>query len=110
MRNYFNYFTEIEERFQQRRGSILLLSTLDWALVDMWRQAGIPLEGAADHGVSEALYLRDPDDNGVELYWDRPPGQWPRNADGTLAMFTRALDLEALLREAESAPDGDRAS
>lgn len=61
--------------------------------------AGIPLDGAADHGVSEALYLRDPDDNGVELYWDRPQDEWPRTADGQLAMFTRRLDLEALLRE-----------
>ena len=59
--------------------------------------AGIELDGAADHGVSEALYLRDPDDNGVELYWDRPPEQWPRTLDGSLAMFTRALDLDALL-------------
>src|SRR4029077_15010052 len=61
--------------------------------------AGIPLDGASDHGVSEALYLRDPDDNGVELYWDRPQDQWPRTTDGGLAMFTRRLDLEALLRE-----------
>lgn len=61
--------------------------------------AGIPLDGAADHGVSEALYLRDPDDNGVELYWDRPPEQWPRDAQGGLAMFSRALDLGALLKE-----------
>jgi catechol 2,3-dioxygenase len=61
---------------------------------------GIELDGAADHGVSEALYLRDPDGNGVELYWDRPKEQWPRNADGSLAMFTRALDLEALLKDA----------
>jgi catechol 2,3-dioxygenase len=60
--------------------------------------AGIPLDGASDHGVSEALYLRDPDENGVELYWDRPPEQWPRSADGGLAMFTRALDLDDLLR------------
>ena len=72
--------------------------------------AGIPLEGTADHGVSEALYLRDPDDNGVELYWDRPPEQWPRNADGTLAMFTRALDLDALLKTSEAASGRDRAS
>jgi catechol 2,3-dioxygenase len=56
----------------------------------------IPLEGAADHGVSEALYLRDPDQNGVELYWDRPGDEWPRTADGQLAMFTRELDLDAL--------------
>ena len=48
--------------------------------------AGIPLDGASDHGVSEALYLRDPDGNGVELYWDRPEALWPRNPDGTLAM------------------------
>ena len=61
--------------------------------------AGIELEGASDHGVSEALYLRDPDGNGVELYWDRPREQWPRAADGGLAMFTRALDLDALLGE-----------
>lgn len=61
--------------------------------------AGIELEGASDHGVSEAIYLRDPDDNGVELYWDRPEPQWPRDANGTLAMYTRALDLDALLRE-----------
>src|SRR5712672_1507733 len=52
------------------------------------RAAGIPLEGASDHGVSEALYLRDPDDNGIELYWDRPRSAWPRKADGTLEMFT----------------------
>ena len=61
--------------------------------------AGIELDGASDHGVSEALYLRDPDDNGVELYWDRPKEQWPRNADGGVAMFTRPLDLDALLVE-----------
>jgi catechol 2,3-dioxygenase len=61
--------------------------------------AGIRLDGAADHGVSEALYLRDPDDNGVELYWDRPKEEWPRDAQGNLAMFTRALDLKALLAE-----------
>ena len=59
--------------------------------------AGIPLEGAADHGVSEALYLRDPDGNGVELYWDRPEAEWPRSADGELAMFTAPLDLDGLL-------------
>jgi catechol 2,3-dioxygenase len=70
------------------------------ALADALRRlinAGIPLDGAADHGVSEALYLRDPDDNGVELYWDRPPERWPRAPDGELAMYTRALDLEGLL-------------
>jgi catechol 2,3-dioxygenase len=62
-------------------------------------QAGIELEGAADHGVSEAIYLRDPDDNGVELYRDRPRKDWPVTPEGRLAMFTRALDLEALLKE-----------
>jgi len=62
-------------------------------------QAGIPLEGAADHGVSEAIYLRDPDDNGVELYWDRPRELWPRTPDGSLAMYTRRLDVPGLLRE-----------
>ncbi len=61
--------------------------------------AGIPLEGASDHGVSEALYLRDPDGNGVELYWDRPRERWPRTADGQLAMVTHPLDLESLLLE-----------
>jgi catechol 2,3-dioxygenase len=65
--------------------------------------AGIALDGASDHGVSEALYLRDPDENGVELYWDRDPQQWPRTADGALAMFTRRLDLEDLLRQRERA-------
>ena len=64
---------------------------------------GISLEGASDHGVSEALYLRDPDDNGVELYWDRPPEQWPHTVDGGLAMFTRRLDLQGLLTEAPAA-------
>ena len=63
-------------------------------------QAGIPLEGASDHGVSEAIYLRDPDNNGVELYWDRPQEQWPKSANGGLAMFTHPLDVEALLKEA----------
>jgi catechol 2,3-dioxygenase len=61
--------------------------------------AGIQLDGAADHGVSEALYLRDPDQNGVELYWDRPRERWPFDAAGNLAMFTRPLDLQALLKE-----------
>jgi catechol 2,3-dioxygenase len=61
--------------------------------------AGINLEGAADHGVSEALYLRDPDGNGVELYWDRPREQWPRTPDGELAMFSHALDVAGLLKE-----------
>jgi catechol 2,3-dioxygenase len=66
------------------------------------RDAGIPLEGASDHGVSEALYLRDPDGNGVELYWDRPQEQWPRTNDGEIEMFTRPLDLENLLGQASA--------
>lgn len=63
--------------------------------------AGYPLTGASDHGVSEALYLNDPDSNGVELYWDRPKEQWPVDAAGKLLMGTEALDLQGLLREAE---------
>ena len=77
------------------------------ALADALRRliaAAIELEGASDHGVSEALYLRDPDDNGVELYWDRPREQWPRDAEGGLAMFTKPLDLVALLAEREETP------
>ena len=65
-------------------------------------KAGIRLDGASDHGVSEALYLRDPDDNGVELYRDRPASEWPRSADGSLAMFTQRLDLGKLLSESAS--------
>ncbi|MEQ9104769.1 MAG: VOC family protein [Rhodothermales bacterium] len=65
-------------------------------------EAGIIIDGAADHGVSEAIYLRDPDENGVELYRDRPESEWPREADGTLRMYTRPLDLDALLKEATS--------
>ncbi|HXN35050.1 MAG TPA: VOC family protein [Opitutaceae bacterium] len=64
--------------------------------------AKIPLDGASDHGVSEALYLRDPDNNGVELYWDRPKDQWPRDAKGGVSMFTRPLDLKGLLAEARA--------
>jgi catechol 2,3-dioxygenase len=65
-------------------------------------EAGVPLSGASDHGVSEALYLNDPDGNGLELYWDRPREEWPRPADGSdgVAMFTAPLDLQALLSEA----------
>jgi len=74
------------------------------ALADALRrliEAGIALDGASDHGVSEALYLRDPDQNGVELYWDRPAAEWPRTPDGDLAMVTRPLDLRALLAAGE---------
>ena len=71
------------------------------ALADALRRviaAGVPLDGASDHGVSEALYLRDPDENGVELYWDRPADAWPRTSDGEIQMYTRRLDLDALLK------------
>lgn len=70
------------------------------ALADALRRvmkAGITLDGASDHGVSEALYLRDPDNNGVELYWDRPQEQWPRDGEGNLAMMSERLDLDDLL-------------
>jgi catechol 2,3-dioxygenase len=67
-------------------------------------KAGVPLEGASDHGVSEALYLRDPDGNGVELYWDRPREEWPREADGSVAMYTQRLDLDSLLSESRLEP------
>ena len=72
------------------------------ALADAVRrvvQAGIPLSGASDHGVSEAIYLRDPDDNGVELYRDRPPEEWPKNPDGSFTMISAPLDVDALLAE-----------
>lgn len=65
-------------------------------------QAGIPIDGAADHGVSEAIYITDPDGNGVELYRDRPRAEWPINDDGELEMFNAPLDLHALLRERKS--------
>ncbi|HYE95955.1 MAG TPA: VOC family protein [Rubricoccaceae bacterium] len=74
------------------------------ALADALRRllaAGIPLDGASDHGVSEALYLRDPDQNGIELYRDRPESEWPRDGEGHLAMVTGPLDLDSLLREPE---------
>jgi catechol 2,3-dioxygenase len=64
--------------------------------------AGIALEGASDHGVSEAIYLRDYDDNGIELYRDRPREDWPRSSDGEIAMTTAPLDVEALLRELDA--------
>lgn len=72
------------------------------ALADALRRligAGNELDGASDHGVSEALYLRDPDHNGIELYWDRPRDQWPRDSNGNIAMYTRALNLQGLLQE-----------
>jgi catechol 2,3-dioxygenase len=64
-------------------------------------QAGVPLHGASDHGVSEAIYLADPDGNGVELYWDRPRDEWPRTSDGRIAMVTERLDLDGLIAELE---------
>jgi catechol 2,3-dioxygenase len=64
--------------------------------------ANISLDGASDHGVSEALYLHDPDNNGVELYWDRPESQWPKDPQGNITMYTRPLDLKALLAESKS--------
>ena len=67
-------------------------------------EAGIPLRGASDHGVSEALYLSDPDGNGVELYRDRPESEWPRGPDGSLQMVSEPLDVQALLREAQESP------
>lgn len=72
-------------------------------LVDASQQgADIPLDGASDYGTSEALYLRDPDENGVELYWDRPQEEWPRTAEGGVNMFAHPLDLESLLAENKS--------
>ena len=65
--------------------------------------AGIPIDGASDHGVSEAIYLSDPDENGVELYRDRPPDEWPRDAAGAIRMVSDPIDLAALLKEAGSA-------
>jgi catechol 2,3-dioxygenase len=75
------------------------------ALADALRRldgAGVPLDGASDHGVSEALYLRDPDENGIELYWDRPKEQWPRSPDGGVAMYSRPLHLQGLRDEGQT--------
>ncbi len=63
-------------------------------------KAGVPIDGASDHGVSEAIYLHDPDHNGLELYWDRPQDQWPRSHGGGIEMFTRRLDIDDLLKQA----------
>lgn len=71
--------------------------------------AGISLQGASDHGVSEALYLSDPDGNGIELYWDRPQDQWPHSADGGLAMYTKPLNLRSLLAEPKLAAEAPTA-
>ena len=79
--------------FPRRKDLSLMLRRL--------KEANYPLTGAADHGVSEALYLDDPDKNGVELYWDRPREDWPTNADGSLEMYTNPLNLDQLLSESE---------
>ncbi|GAB2531889.1 VOC family protein [Rufibacter soli] len=84
--------------------AILYPTRKDLALIfDRLRKARYPFTGASDHGVSEALYLNDPDGNGVELYWDRPKEQWPSKPDGSLDMYTRPLDLQGLLSEIEEA-------
>ena len=82
--------------------AILYPTRKDLATIyDRILKADYPLTGAADHGVSEALYLNDPDNNGVELYWDRPKDQWLYNKDGTIVMYSAALDLDNLLKELE---------
>jgi catechol 2,3-dioxygenase len=81
-----------------------LAQALRWLL-----EAEYPIDGASDHGVSEALYLRDPDGNGVELAWDRPEDQWPRDADGNIAMVTQPLDVEGLLAELDDTTASSRA-
>ncbi|HMK02731.1 MAG TPA: VOC family protein [Ferruginibacter sp.] len=82
--------------------AILYPTRKDLAVIyNRLRKANYPFTGGSDHGVSEALYLNDPDENGVELYWDKPPDQWPQKADGSLEMYSRALDLESLLKELE---------
>lgn len=83
--------------------AILYPTRKDLALIyDRLRRAYYPITGASDHGVSEALYLDDPDGNGVELYWDRPQKLWPQKSDGSLDMFTKPLDLDDLLKEIEN--------
>ncbi|MEQ9467457.1 MAG: VOC family protein [Ekhidna sp.] len=82
--------------------AILLPSRKDLAiLLHRLIEAKYPISGAADHGVSEAIYLNDPDENGVELYWDKPKDQWPQKPNGGIDMYTRTLDLEGLLAEAK---------
>ncbi len=71
------------------------------AILNRLIEAEYPLSGASDHGVSEAIYLNDPDGNGVELYWDRPKEEWPHNTDGSIIMYTKSLDLRNLLSELE---------
>lgn len=69
------------------------------AMLQRLVDAGYPIDGVSDHGVSEAIYLHDPDRNGIELYWDKPRDHWPSKADGSIDMYTRALDLDGLLKE-----------
>jgi catechol 2,3-dioxygenase len=80
--------------------AILYPTRKDLAIIlQRLQETNYPLAGASDHGVSEAIYLSDPDRNGIELYWDKPKEQWPKKADGSLDMFTKALDLESLMQE-----------
>jgi len=80
--------------------AILYPTRKDLAVIyDRLTKANYPFTGASDHGVSEALYLNDPDENGVELYWDRPKDRWPKKEDGSIEMFTRTLNLYDLLKE-----------
>ena len=72
------------------------------AILKRLTDAKYPLMGASDHGVSEAIYLEDPDENGIELYWDKPAEQWPKKPDGSLDMFTRSLDIDGLLKELDA--------
>lgn len=82
--------------------AILFPTRKDLAVIlNRLQQADYPLTGASDHGVSEALYLNDPDMNGVELYWDKPKEQWPKKADGSLEMYTQPLDIDDLMKELE---------
>lgn len=83
--------------------AILYPTRRDLAVIfDRLQQSGYPLSGASDHGVSEALYLEDPDKNGIELYWDKPEEKWPKKADGSLDMYTKALDLDDLIEELDN--------
>lgn len=82
--------------------AILFPTRKDLAVIlNRLQEADYPLTGASDHGVSEALYLNDPDMNGVELYWDKPKEQWPKKADGSLEMYTKPLDIDDLMKELE---------
>lgn len=82
--------------------AILYPTRKDLAIIlDRLRRANYPITGASDHGVSEAIYLNDPDGNGIELYWDKPEEYWPKKADGSMDMFTEPLNLDGLLNEIE---------